>query len=263
MNENNKGATPKKNKAKKWILLSLGLAATGILSYFGFEYWKKHKQKSANTEDNAPEFKAENPTTPTKPSAKPKAKPTPKTSAKTTNNSSNKNADKQAETPKKENNQDNTTIDAPAIAKALLTAAENKEFIKAITLLRSLKNTSNYSAVNKIFVTHFLNGVRQTIVTGLLNTFTLEAQKKTIRVALLSIGLKYNGKKWTLSGIDNHPTLITKQATKVWKDAKNSVAVPLNMVLGKEIDKRGNYTLFENEKQFFLVESNHVNHYKA
>src|SRR6476620_3704408 len=39
------GTAPKKNK-KRWIFLGLGLAATSALSFFGFQYWKKHKQKS-------------------------------------------------------------------------------------------------------------------------------------------------------------------------------------------------------------------------
>ncbi|MGZ4036870.1 MAG: hypothetical protein ACXVPQ_03525, partial [Bacteroidia bacterium] len=69
-----------------------------------------------------------------------------------------------------------------------------------------------------------------------------------------------DGKKWSLSGIEK-PTLITIQGTKVWKDPQHSVAVPLNMVLGKEVAKRGHFTLFENDRQYFLVESKHVKPY--
>ena len=260
---NNTGATPKKSSKKKLIFLGLGLAVTGVLSYFGFEYWKKHKQKSTDSENNVPEVKAEKPSkSPGKPKSAPKQKPFPKGTAKTNDNTVKKDPAEQAP-PKEKETKDKPVINTPALAKEFLNAAVNKQFIKIISLIRGLKNTSNYNAVNAVFSTYLLRGVRQTLVTGLLGTFKLEAQKKAIRMAFVSIGLKYDGKKFSLSGVNNKPLLITTSPTKVWKNPKTSVAVPLNMVLGREVDKRGTFTLFENESQFFLVESKHVNYYKA
>lgn len=42
-----------KNKGgskKKWLLLGLGIAVTGALSFFGLRYYKKHKEKAAGNE---------------------------------------------------------------------------------------------------------------------------------------------------------------------------------------------------------------------
>jgi hypothetical protein len=61
-----------------------------------------------------------------------------------------------------------------------------------------------------------------------------------------------------LGGIEKQNLLITTRETKVWKDPQTSVPVPINMVLGNEVTKRGQFTLFENEKQHFLVQSDHV-----
>src|SRR4051812_38618465 len=89
---NNKGETPKKSSKKKWIFLGLGLAVTGVLSYFGFEYWKKHKQKSKDGENNVPEVKAEKPSnTTSKPKQAPKQKAGPKGNGKPNGNSAKKN----------------------------------------------------------------------------------------------------------------------------------------------------------------------------
>ena len=104
-----------------------------------------------------------------------------------------------------------------------------------------------------------LNGVRQTIVNGVLSTFKDEKEKATIRLAFTSMGLKYDGKKWGLQGIEN--LIITNRKTKVWKDPKTSVNVPANMVLGEEITQRGNFKVFKSGSQLFLVESEHVNKY--
>jgi hypothetical protein len=106
-----------------------------------------------------------------------------------------------------------------------------------------------------------VNGVRQTLVNGVLSSFKDEKQKVAIRAAFAAMGLKYDGKKWSLSGLEDK-TLVTNKATTVWKDPKTSVPVPQNMVLGKEVAERGTFKMFQNDNQLFLVESQHVNYYK-
>jgi hypothetical protein len=149
--------------------------------------------------------------------------------------------------------QSSGTITNPSeIGKALYDATIGKNFNSVITLLKKLKNTSEYSTAGEVFKQNRINGVRQTIVNGLLNVFTTEDQKQKIRFEFLRIGLQYDGSKWSLSGLDGLP-LVTVRPTKVWLSASQSVSVPAKMVLGNEINKRLDYTLFENKGQYFLV----------
>ena len=291
--------TPKKSNAKKWLLIGLGVAATGALSYFGWQYWKKKKEESASDETDTPDFPAETTSSYT---PKPKAPATPprnddfplKKGSKGTNVKAlqqyllNKlgaaslgkaGADgdfgsKTEEALKKAGLAtviDETTFnvltkgsspDPNQTATQLYSAVTRKDFNKTIGLLKTLRNTSDYKAVSDVFVNYRINGVRQTLVNGLLNSFSDEKQKQSIRLAFSNMGLKYDGNKWSLSGIDETNILITTRPTRVWKYPRESVSVPANMVLGKEITKRGNYTLFENHKQHFLVQSAHLAYYR-
>lgn len=233
--------TPKKYNKKKWFFLGLGLVSTGILSFFGYQYWKKHKKTSVSQQKTAPDFKVPDSATAT---AKPKTPP--------------KKATIKASpaAPK-------AAIKAPVIATGLYAAIISKTFNNALKLLAQLKKPADYKAVNEAFSKYKIKGTKQTLVNALLNTFTVPAQKEAIRKALLATGLKYDGKKWSLSGVESSPVIITIQATQVWKDPNTSVPVPLNMVLGKEIDKRGSFTVFENERQYFLVKSDHIKIFKT
>lgn len=144
-----------------------------------------------------------------------------------------------------------------SIGKELYNAAIKKDFNKAITLLQKLKSVDDYSAAGEQFKQNRINGVRQTLVNGLLNTFTTESQKQKIRFEFLRIGLQFDGSKWSLSGIDGLP-IITIIPTTVWVNARESVQVPARMVLGNEVSKRLDYTLFENKGKYFLVQSKNV-----
>ena len=231
------GSAPKKNK-KRWIFLGLGLAATSALSFFGFQYWKKHKQKSEenNTSANS-QF-----VPPKKSVSKQKTIKTKKTAPKTAQKTT-------------------IRINAPETAKKIYTAVTKKDFNTVIGLLKTIKSVTDYTSVSKDFGKYLVNGVRQTLVNGVLSSFKDEKQKVAIRAAFATMGLKYDGKKWSLSGLEDK-TLVTNKATTVWKDPKTSVPVPQNMVLGKEVAERGTFKMFQNDNQLFLVESQHVNYYK-
>ena len=58
-------------------------------------------------------------------------------------------------------------------------------------------------------------------------------------------------------GIDGLP-IVTTMPTTVWVNARESVKVPARMVLGNEVSKRLDYTLFENKGKYFLVQSKNV-----
>jgi hypothetical protein len=237
------------NKKRKWIFFGLGILAATGLSIFGYRYYKKNKLKSL-PDNSAPAFKAE----------KPKNKPLVKTATKkkTTSNTGAKTASSSSAKPQSTA----PPIDAKAIAKAIHTAALKKDFTKVYAQLRNIRSSKDYNLVSKAFSTMPLNGVRQTLVNGLLNTFKDANQKNTLNKSFKAMGLKYSDKtkKWSLSGF-GEALIITTQNTKVWKDPKTSVPVPTNMILGAQVCKRGAFTLFENDKQFFLVETTHIKPY--
>lgn len=291
----------KKGSGKKWLLLGLSVAATGALSYFGFQYWKKHKQGDEEGNNDMPDTKDENQSTYVPPKTKPKTHTAatnkdafplskgskganvkalqealivkygkailPKYGADSDFGSEMVTALKKVGLPESVNETTfnllvkGSSPDHATVAKDLYAAAMSKDFNKAISLLKTLRNADDYKAVSDTFVNYRIGSVRQTLVNGMLNSFTDAKQKDTIRLAFSNMGLKYDGNKWSLSGIDDAKLLITIQDTQVWKNPRASVRVPINMVLGKAITTRGAYTLFENESQYFLVQTQHIKEY--
>ena len=149
------------------------------------------------------------------------------------------------------------SVNPGSLGKDLYNAATSKDFNKTVTLLKNLKSVDDYTSANEQFKQNRINGVRQTIVNGLLNTFTTDSQKQKIKFEFLRIGLQFDGNKWSLSGIDGLP-IITVAPTTVWVNARDSVKVPSRMVLGNEVSKRLDYTLFENKGKYFLVQTKSV-----
>lgn len=252
--KNSQNDKPKKSVKKKIFLFGLVSLAAGLVSYFGFQFWKKNRQENTETE-KAPD--------PIKQSQAPKQK---------TGNGSEKikrstpKADTKSNTGKSAPNgsakgQAAGSLAAAKIASDIHAAILKKDFSAAFNQLRFIRSVKDYSAVSQVFLKTPLAGKAQTLVSGLLSTFKAEAQKAALRKAFTAMGLKYDGKKWSLSGLDGGQVLITTQATQVWRDPKNFVYVPVNMVLGQEIAKRGDFSVFENEKRYFLVESKSVNYY--
>ncbi|HEX9510594.1 MAG TPA: hypothetical protein VF939_08925 [Puia sp.] len=134
----------------------------------------------------------------------------------------------------------------------LYKAAIAGDFPKVITGLKKISNTSDYTAANKVFKTYPMDGVRKTIVNGLLDTFASEDRQQKIKLEFLRIGLQFNGSQWSLSGLGGLPIITIRPAT-IWTNARNRVDVPARVVLGNEVSKRLDYTLFENQGQYFLV----------
>lgn len=139
----------------------------------------------------------------------------------------------------------------------LYKAAIAKDLTKVVNLLKGITDKDGYTAANEVFKTNRINGVRQTIVNGLLNLFVKEDQKQKIKFEFLRMGLQFDGDKWSLSGFDGLP-IVTTLATTVWVNGTQSIKVPSRMVLGNEISKRLDYTLFENKGQYFLVQTKTV-----
>lgn len=152
-----------------------------------------------------------------------------------------------------------TKIDPSALGKELYSATVAKNFSKALSLLKQIQTTDDYKVASEIFKLNRINGVRQTIVNGLLNTFTTDTQKQQIKFEFLRMGLQFDGNKWSLSGFDGRP-IVTAENTTVWINAMEGVKVPAKMVLGNEVSRRLDYTLFENNGKYFLVNTKSVNY---
>jgi len=151
-------------------------------------------------------------------------------------------------------------FDADGTATELYNAVIKKDFSATITSLQKLNSTEDYSSVSTSFKNNYrINGVHQTLVNGILSSFSDPKQKQTIRLQFIRMGLKYDGKKWSLSGIDSQD-IITTQETIVWEHPRKGIKVPANMVLGQEVTQRGEHTLFENNGKYFLVETKTINY---
>jgi len=147
--------------------------------------------------------------------------------------------------------------DMSALAGKLYDAATAKNINTVVSLLKNINNKDDYQQVSNAFMEKRLHGVRQTLVNGLLGSFTKEDQKQKIRMEFIRIGLQYDGSKWSLSGFDGKP-IVTKEPATVWVNATESVQVPALMVLGNEVTQRLDYTLFENNNKYFLVKTQSV-----
>lgn len=239
---------PKRSR-KKIFLLGLGALGIGLLTFFSIHLFSK-KNKQAKSTATSPKTNTASPPPPTdpKPKSATKAKAAPKQKESTTSNPPPK--EKTTAKP----------INAPLLARAIFAMVLKKDFTKVFNLLKPIKSVNDYAAVNN---TYKLLGLKQTLVTSLLTVFKDEKQKQAFRKAFTAMGLKYDGKKWSLSGLDGSMQIITTIKTQVWRDPQTAVDVPINMVLGREVCKRGKFTLFENSSQYFLVKSNEVKSYQS
>ena len=301
-----KKVTNKKQQKKKIIVTTLAVGATGILGYFGWQYFKKKRQAKTGDLDSLIS-KVQEPVIPKTSIVPVKAKPklpayTPKPIPERTDGfpltkgskgdnvrklqealilkygsqilpkygvdgdfgSEVLNALKKVGLPSSVSEstlnvltQKTGSSNISSIAKELYKAIVGKDFNKAIAQLKNLKTVEDYSTANEVFKQSRINGVRQTIVNGVLSAFTTDSQKQKIKFEFLRMGLQFDGKKWSLSGFDGL-SIVTAFPTQVWISATESVKVPARMVLGNEVSKRLDYTLFENKGKYFLVQSKTV-----
>ncbi|MBA2613353.1 MAG: hypothetical protein H0U95_15400 [Bacteroidetes bacterium] len=265
--ENNNSNTKTPSKKGKFILIGLGVLATSLLTFFGIQYWKKNK-KTSSTNTDTPDFDTPKSSFTKKEPQKPKTSapkkkhvehnakidPTAKTQPKT---------EPQAAPHKdKTESPDPPLFQAEQLSEELRDAIVKKDFVKTFVLLKKIRNTNDYKYLSPEFIKYSITGVRRTLVNALLYVFKLESQRKLLFLTFKRIGLKYQNNQWTLGDLDGSIKLITNQATKVWKNPKEYVSVPVNMVLGREVCKRGAFTLFENQHQYYLVESTSIKNHQ-
>ena len=296
---------PEKNgasKKKKFLLIGLGVAATGLLSYFGWEYYQKKKQeKEDNSDDSSSDTSSDTKMLPPQKSSFtpdffkqpqtrnddfPLKKGSKGAKVKAFQNaliSKNGKAilprygadgdfgNEMLAALKKLNLPDtidestynvivqssSSSFDAGAIAKALYKDAVNQNVDGVIASLRKMNTKNDYTTVNSEFKKLTLRGVSQTLVNGLLGSFSDETEKQQIRLEFSRMGLKYDGTKWSLSGLDGFKVMTT-EATTVWRTPTEGAKVPAKMILGTEIATSKGFTLFENNGKKFIVKTSTI-----
>jgi hypothetical protein len=340
-----KTATPKtststsgkgNNQVKKMVLVGAGLTATGIVGYFGFQYFKKLKEQEAEEAKkkvgvstftppttNTPSYQPQPTYTPPKTHSEPdtiyQSTYTPPKNHDTSYNATNYTTPKpKSDFPLKRGSK-GTLVKAlqfaliatygksilprygadgdfgkelatalkklhhpssiseslfhvitggnasqTSIAQQFYSALNKYDYSTTISLLGQLKNKTDYTAISEEFKKFRLHGgVRQTLVNATLNTFSDATQKQNIRIEFIRMGLKYNGKKWSLNGLGETgqtggKKIITIEPTQVWLDGYSSVQVPQNMILGIAHAEKLDFTLFENDNKFFLVKTSTI-----
>ena len=160
-------------------------------------------------------------------------------------------------------------IDPAAVSKKLHDSATSKNISQVVSAMKGMKNTDDYSAVSNDFKENYLvNGVHQTLVNGMLNSFSDEKQKQQIRLEFLRMGLKYDGKKWALAGLGDIPTgkeIITQEKTDAYTATGNGkISFPKNIVLGKKEFTLNGWVHFYPYKSntLFKVKKEHVKIYE-
>ncbi len=155
-----------------------------------------------------------------------------------------------------------TAFDPAAVAKGIYNSLITKDFNTAITLLKGIKNTTDYSLVSEQLKNYRIAGVRQTLVNATLNTFTESSQKLKVQETFKNMGLKYDGVKWTLSGLNGvgkAEQLITIKKCVIYKNGtQKSVGmnIPKDVVIGAKVGSyKGNtfFRLFDTNQQFHVA----------
>ena len=288
--------TTKSNKTKKLILIGLGTAVVGILGYFGWQYFSNRNVNLKTPESdsdnpiplpNAKDFNNTNSKQSIRNDEFPLKKGSrgqrvkalqdaliqkygkdilPKFGSDGDFGSEMVNALNKLSLPLSidentykliTNGGDANKNNASELAKTIYKACANKNLQNALSALKLIKTTDDYSEVSTEFMKYRIGGVRKTLVNGLLDSFTDDKQKQEIRMEFLRMGLKLNGDKWSLSGFLGL-TIITKKNAFVWKSPKEKIEVPANTILGTEIMKLNGFTCFENNGHKFIVNSENV-----
>lgn len=151
-----------------------------------------------------------------------------------------------------------SATDAVDIAKKLNTNSAVPNLTAVLTQLKRIQRVSDYTTVNELFKTLYLRGVRQTIVNGVLGSFSDDTSKQMIRAELIRIGLKYDGVKWSLSGLCSRQ-VITKTPTTIRNHSNAELDVPENTLLGVEVGSVGGMTTFKTiNHELLTVPTKHI-----
>lgn len=142
-------------------------------------------------------------------------------------------------------------VSAKSISKKLHESIEKDNIFQTIAALKQIKDKSKYNSVNEEFKKEkywtLSDGyVSRTVVNAVLDQFGSSEYKKKINDELYRIGLKFDGKKWSLSGLlAGTEKLVTIQPAQVWDAKGNRMSVPRSTILGTFIQAKNGITEFE------------------
>lgn len=152
--------------------------------------------------------------------------------------------------PPKPSGDDTKKFNPKAIAYSLYMSVKNDDVIKALDVLKKIKNKDQYLYVNEEFKKKDIVGkTSMTIATALDFRFGKSKEyKKKINSQLYRIGLKYDGDKWSLSGfLDTSNLICTITPTTIWDRRGKQLAVDAKKVLGTYIRSKNGICEFETE----------------
>lgn len=143
-------------------------------------------------------------------------------------------------------------------AKQIYLSLSPPSLTKLLAALKQLKTVDDYTKANDLFKTVRLNGVHQTIVNATLASFSDDTSKQLIRAEFIRMGLKYDGSKWSLSGINGRQLISTATVT-IYNSKGLSLNVPENTILGREIATSHGITTFRTiDNQLLFASSKHI-----
>jgi len=159
------------------------------------------------------------------------------------------------------NNQPTIVFNPQDLAQKLYGYANTKDSNSVLNILRQIKDTTQYSAVNQSYKS--LGFVSKTIVTHLLDqAFAYDnTSKERIKSEFIRMGLKQEASsgKWSLSGLAGFKDIITITDTYVIDRNKNRIPVSKNTILGDEQQVSNGMTLFKAiDNSMAVVPSDHV-----
>jgi len=145
-----------------------------------------------------------------------------------------KKEDTKSTSPAPKTSEPRRRFDPLRMAKIFHYAIREHKFNKVRELLSLMKSTQDYKDVNEYFKARDMyDGTRRTLVNGLFHKFKTDWGKKTVSGHLFRMGLKFNGRKWSLRGVSGFADRIkTIMNTIVWNDNKQTLKVPSGTILG-------------------------------
>lgn len=144
------------------------------------------------------------------------------------------------------------------IAKNIWLYSTTKKLPLLIEQLKRITNVTHYVKVNELFKTIRLDGVRQTIVNGTLSSFDDATSKQFMTNEFIRMGLKYDGEKWSLSGI-GEKQIATNRGTTICSIDGLILKIPEQTILGVELSRGRFNTRFRTlNNQILYVPTKHI-----
>lgn len=144
------------------------------------------------------------------------------------------------------------------IAKGLHVGITRDNFQLALTELKKIKSVPAYLSVSNIFKLVRINGVRKTIVNALLTRFSSSHEKKLLNAQFSKIGLKFNGSRWSLNGLNSISSqVISTKPCEVWNVYGESMKVASDTILGEFLSTGNGITEFSTiDDQILFTKTN-------